>query len=197
MVYVIPAWSALNYAFDQGSEPSTWASLDGRTFAKMSADNASVAMGPIARLVETPMLFCFGWVLLGATAFFPWEGATIQRSLGCTLPCLIGVLYAFKINPAYWAADTSDYKRWNYVFYGLMAGFATTVGVQGGDELILAMLGVVLILVGRHVDMLERRRGTWWLKERAINPNPTAYGYGQPVYLVGWILLSLAVAVPM
>ena len=29
------------------------------------------------------------------------------------------------------------------------------------------------------------------------NPNPIVYSYGEPLFMAGWILISLAMALPM
>ena len=52
---------------------------------------------------------------------------------------------------------------------------------------------------GERKDMYdERKHGTLWLTaEPAINPNPQVYGLGQPLYIVGWIMLCTAMSVPM
>ena len=73
----------------------------------------------------------------------------------------------------------------------------TTVGVGGEGALIASMTGVILILLGQHIDMLEKKRGKTWLSEGEVNPHEVAFGYAHPVYVMGWLLLCMAMAIPM
>jgi hypothetical protein len=74
---------------------------------------------------------------------------------------------------------------------------ATAIGVGGGVELILSMSGVALILVGTRALMHERKRGIAWLESQTTNNDPQVYGFGLPLFVLGWIFLCLAMSVPM
>jgi hypothetical protein len=196
-VIIIPSLLALDLAFDEGSEPVGY-SLDGRTFVEASKKVTVVTLEPFARVLETPIFFMTGWVLLGLCSFMPFGGGfTWQKLFTCILPIVIGAVYAVLVLPAFWNADLPKFKRWRNVYYVLMVLLFTSVGVHGGAPLIMSMFGVFFVLLGQHFDMLERKRGAWWLQEREINPNPTAFGIGQPIYLIGWILLCLSISIPI
>lgn len=196
-VLIIPSLLALDLAFDEGSEPNGF-SLDGRTFVEASKQVTAVTLEPFAGLVETPVFFLLGWTLLGLCAFMPFgEGFTIQKIFMCIIPIGIGGVYSLKLLPAYWKADQVEFKTWRNAYHLLMIFLSVATGVGGGAPLLMSMFGVFFILLGQHLDMLERKRGTWWLQERELNPHPTVFGIGQPIYLLGWMFLCLSMAIPV
>jgi hypothetical protein len=203
MLCILPAKLALDLAFDEGSEPVPdrpyLFGLDGGTFRELSQGNKLLEFGPVARLLETPILWFAGWIFLGMCCFLPFGATalTIQKFCAMTACLAIAPVYACLVLPALWRADPASYQRWSSVYYLFMVLLATAVGIAGGVALLLSMTGVGLILVGEKRDLYERKRGQVWLDSREVNPNPEVYGVGQPLYVLGWIFLCLAISVPM
>ncbi len=203
MFVVLPAQLALDLAFDEGSEPIPDKpysfSLDGGTFHELSKGIKLLEFGPIARMLETPLLLCTGWIFLAMCCFLPFgvTGLTIQKFCAMTACLLIAPVYACLVLPAFWRADLANFQKWSYIYYALMILLATAIGIDGGVALLLSMTGVCCILVGKRKDLYERRRGQTWLESRTVNPNPEVYGIGQPLYVLGWVFLCLALSVPM
>lgn len=203
IVCILPAQLALDLAFDEGSEPIATRpysfSLDGGSFQELSRSVKLLEFGPFARLLETPCLWFAGWVFLGLCCFLPFgvTALTIQKFCTLTICLLIAPVYACLVLPALWRADQPSFQKWSYIYYGLMILLATAIGIGGGVALLLSMMGVGLILVGERKDLYERKRGMSWLESRTVNPNPQVYGIGQPLYVLGWVFLCLAISVPM
>lgn len=203
MFIILPAQLALDLAFDQGSEPIRDKpypfSLDGGSFQELSRSIKFLEFGPLARMLETPLLWCLGWAFMAMCCFLPFgaTGLTIQKFCAMTACLVIAPVYACLVLPALWRADSVSYQRWSYVYYALLILLATAVGIVGGIALLLSMTGVFFILVGKRRDLYERKRGQSWLESGTVNPNPEVYGIGQPLNVLGWIFLCLAISVPM
>lgn len=204
LVIIVPSTAALHFAFDQGSKPVEIVEkagifkLDGSTLISASKSIAWFSAEPFAAFLETPWPLFTGWMLFGLCAFMPFGGGfTIQKLISCTLGFLIGTTYTFRVLPAYWKGVAGEYKKWLYVYYVFFVFLFTTVGVGGEGALIASMTGVILILLGQHIDMLEKKRGKTWLSEGEVNPHEVAFGYAHPVYVMGWLLLCMAMAIPM
>jgi hypothetical protein len=197
LVIIVPSLLSLDLAFDEGSEALGYC-LDGRTFVLASRQSTLLTLEPFARAVETPFFFLSGWVLLGLCCFMPFGGGfTFQKLFSCLFAIGIGAVHALLLLPAYWKADVEAFKKWTYAYYGAMGLLATSIGAHGEAPLILGMFGAIFILIGQHFDMFERKRGSWWLDKQSVNPGTTVFVVGQPIYVTGWILLCLAMAVPM
>jgi hypothetical protein len=198
LIIIVPSLLALDLAFDEGSEPvEYW--LNGQVFGEAFKKFTMVTLEPFAKALETPFFFMTGWLLLGLCSFMPFGGGfSVQKLFACLLPIAIGPVYGLKVVPAYWNADAVEYRKWTYVYYALMVCFFTSIGAHGEAPLIMSMLGAIFIVIGQHVEMIERKRGNWWLQERSVNPDPiSAFGFGHPTYLVGWIMLCLGMSIPM
>jgi hypothetical protein len=131
--------------------------------------------------------------------FMPFGATSLTIQKFCTFAvCLvIAPVYAVLVLPAFWRGDAQSYQRYSYVYYALMILLATAIGVGGGVELILSMSGVAFILVGTRALMYERKRGIAWLESQTTNNDPQVYGFGLPLFVLGWIFLCLAMSVPM
>jgi hypothetical protein len=204
LVIIVPSTAALDFAFEQGSKPIAYGEktgifkLDGSTFARLSQSIIWFSAEPVAVLLETPWLLITGWMIFGLCAFMPFgDGFTIQKFITCIIGFIIGTVYTCRVLPAYWNGDLAEYRKWTYVYYAFMIFLFTTIGVDGQGPLVASMTGVFLIILGQHLDMMEKKRGKYWIQQGESNPHEVAFGYGHPVYVLGWILLCMAMSIPM
>lgn len=201
---IIPGVTALDFAFDQGSEPIAYDEkerfmrLDGKTFENAFASVPYFSAEHLVAFLETPWIVVTGWAFFGLCAFLPFGGKfTAQKFFACFICVIIGTIYGLRILPAYWRGDLIQYRWWTYVYYAFMVFLFTTIGVDGEVPLICSMLGVIMLLLGEHISMLEKKKGKYWLHQAESNPRGTAFGCGNPLYVFGWLLLCMAMASPM
>lgn len=209
MVFIVPGQLAMDLAFDQGSLPVTPGfrdmyvyKLDGNTFAALARENITrFDLVWMARLLETPLLGTIGWFLMGLSNFMPFgvRDPTLQKFLSMNLCFAIPVVQFFLVNPALWRSDGKDYEKWQKVSYGLFLALFIAIALSGAMALAMALLGIGLIVSGQRKNMHdERRRGILWLKESpTVNPKPQVFGLGQALFILGWIMLCIAMSVPM
>lgn len=201
---IVPANLALDFAFDNGSQAvdhlaEGWLyKLDGSTFKEISSSFPYFSLEHVAVVIETPWLLVVGWIFFGFCAFMPFgNGMTLQKLMACIVASLIGLVYGLQVLPAYWKADLALYKRWNYVYYGGMVILFTVIGLDGQAPLISSMMGVFFILLGQYFEMLEKKRGKFWIQQGQTNPREVAFSYGNPIHVLGWIILCMGMAIPM
>ena len=210
MGLIVPGQLFIDYAFDQGSLPSTPGlfdkyvyKLNGNTFSSLARDYVSRLDMVLwfARLLETPFLGTFGWILMGVSSFMPF-GVTpfsIQKILAMSFCFAIPVIRYGFVTPALWRSDAESYQKWSYVYYGLMLGLVVSISLGHGIALLFSLLGVGLLLAGERREVTdERKKGSLWLAPTpTVNPSPQVYGLGMPLYVLGWIMLCTAMSVPM
>lgn len=200
---IVPSSMALDFAFDQGSKPIPLAfgdmyKLDGRTCREIAGRFPYFSAGPIGEWMETPWPLFGGWMLFGLCAFMPFgNGASFQKTMAFIICCMIGVVYTARLLPAYWNRD-AGYKRWTYFYYAGMVFLFTAIGVDGQGPLVASMVGAILVLLGQHVELFEKKKGKYWIQQGEDSPRPeVAYSIGHPVYVLGWLLLCLGMSIPM
>lgn len=191
----VPATMAMEYAFDEGSQIGTRLfSLDGTTFTNLSGKEL------VGTVVESPALYLAGWSLLGLCCFLPFGGGygfTTQRLFGLLLCLLTAGVYALRLQPAFWNADSIGCRHAFYSYTLSMMILALTVGIHSGTAMALSVGGIILILAGHKIASYDRKTGDVWLQTEANNTEPAMLGPGQPIYMIGWILLCLAISLPM
>jgi len=210
MILIVPGTLALDLAFDEGSLPVVPGfrdvivyRLDGNTFTELIQKHfTKFDLSWMARLLETPLLGSIGWLLMGLCSFLPFGVTELTIQKFCTMAVCFSVaaVQFLLVTPALWKSDEKAYTKWTYVYYGLMASLGICIGVASGIALLLSIFAIGLILAGQRKDMYdERKRGHMWLTGTppTINPDPQVYGLGQPIYLLGWILLCTAMSIPM
>ena len=210
MILIVPGTLALDLAFDEGSLPVVPGfrdvivyRLDGNTFTELIQKHfTKFDLSWMARLLETPFLGSSGWLLMGLCSFLPFGVTELTIQKFCTMAVCFSVaaVQFLLVTPALWKSDEKAYTKWTYVYYGLMASLGICIGVASGIALLLSIFAIGLILAGQRKDMYdERKRGHMWLTGTppTINPDPQVYGLGQPIYLLGWILLCTAMSIPM
>jgi hypothetical protein len=210
MILIVPGTLALDLAFDEGSLPVVPGfrdvivyRLDGNTFTELIQKHSTkFDLGWMGRLLETPLLGSIGWFLMGLCSFLPFgvTELTIQKFCTTAVCFSVAAVQFLLVTPALWKSDEEAYTKWTYVYYGLMVSLGICIGVASGIALLLSIFAIGLILAGQRKDMYdERKRGHMWLTGTppTINPNPQVYGLGQPIYLIGWIMLCTAMSIPM
>ena len=55
----------------------------------------------------------------------------------------------------------------------------------------------MFVIAGQKTVFGDRKRGDYWMENQKVNPNPIVYSVGEPLFMFGWILLSLAMSMPM
>ena len=73
---------------------------------------------------------------------------------------------------------------------------AIELGHTGGIQLVLSLAGAILIIAGQKTVFGDRKRGDHWMETQEVNPNPIVYSYGEPLFMTGWILISLGMSIP-
>jgi hypothetical protein len=217
LVLILPSTLALEYALDEGSQPVEAGRigpvilfrLSGQTFIVPGATRLPLlATEPIAKAVESPLtFFLLGWILLGWSCFLPLgssgTGVTV-RKVSVLFFCLaIGVVDAVLLQPAFWQAASEAHQKWSYLYFGLLFWLAITIGLKGGAQLTLSVLGVMFLFIGQKTSWKDRKTGEAWLLRQPQEDSPlghtkpTVFGTGQPIVIMGWILLCLSFSIPM
>jgi hypothetical protein len=215
MLFIVPAQMALDFAFDQGSQPIAvyerlnLYKLDGSIFTRLLSDVRCVPEVLVAGVLESPTWLSLGWIMMALTCFLPFgvTEVTIQQFCAMIICIAMVPVYVNLVLPALWRGDSASFSRWSYGYYGLMILWATSIGISGGIALLLSVVGMLFVLLGHRWDLYERKRGIPWLSTTNIGDTsntttletvlPQAYGIGQPLGIVGWILLCLAMSIPM
>ena len=200
---VIPSSVVLDFAFEKGSQPVPLAfgnlyKLDGRICREVAESLPYFKSGLLGDFMETPWPLLFGWILFGLCSFMPFgTGISWQKAMTFLICCFIGTVYTARLLPAYWNREV-QYKTWTYAYYAGMVSLFITMGVGGQGTLLPSMLGTILIVLGQHVELFEKKKGKHWIEHGEENPRAkVAYGIGHPIYVAGWLLLCLGMSIPM
>ena len=167
MLLILPAHMALDYAFDQGSQPVVVSEtlisiykLDGSSFTKLLADVKWVPESFVATVLESPIWLSLGWTLMALTCFLPFgvNELTVQQFCSMAICAAMAPVYGVFVLPALWQADFAGFTKWTFGYYGLMVLWATSIGIGGGIALLLSIVGVFFVLVGHRWDLYEDGR---------------------------------------
>jgi hypothetical protein len=181
---MVPVVMMLDYAHDEGAEFVGFGT-DGRYFG---------------RFAETPIPFILAWTFFGAASLLPFDGVgnVSTRQWTILLTCILqGIDAGVLIQTALYKGDLAAKKRWSVPFVLLFAALAINIGIHGGLALALALPGAVLIILGQKTVFGNRKRGDYWMEHQQVNPNPIVYSAGEPIFMAGWIIISLAMSLPM
>ncbi len=75
----------------------------------------------------------------------------------------------------------------------LVTSLAVELGYTGGGmRLAMSLPGALLIILGQKTVFADRKRGDYWMETQEVNPNPIVYSYGEPLFMAGWILMSVS-----
>ena len=190
---LVPALLAIDYAFDSGSEPVEGSySLDGITFTHLLGNKFE------ANIIEGPTLVILSWLALGVSCFIPFYGGlTVRRAASAVICVAIGLVYGLKLLPSFHNAFVDDFRKSVYLYFALLVSLSLALGINAGATRFLSAFGVALLFAGQGLSMHYRKKGETWVLNRAVHTKPVMFSIGQPSYMIGWIILALALAVPM
>jgi hypothetical protein len=179
---MVPIVMMLDYAHDEDAEYVGWGT-DGRFFGWF----------------ETPTPFILAWVFFGVAALLPFDGTTTMRQWIIFANCILqGIDAGVLIQSALYKGDMASKNKWSIPFVLLFLALAINIGIHGGLALALSLSGAILIIAGQKTVFGDRKRGDYFMQnDGAVNPNPVVYSAGEPLFMTGWILISLGMSLPM
>jgi hypothetical protein len=186
---MVPVVMGLDYAHDEGAE-FTGFGTDGRFFG---------------RFLESPLPFLFTWTLFGLCAWLPFPssvGEITALQWIILVNCVAqGVDAGLLIQTALYKGDMAGKMRWSIPFVLMFVTLAVEIGylTPGSSRRfwMLSLPGAFLIVLGQKTVFGDRKRGDYWMETKQVNPNPIVYSYGEPFFMTGWILLTLAMSIPL
>jgi len=196
MGLIVPAGIFMEYAFEKDSEV-TGDGLSGDAITKLMSGISFIDMEPLARVLETPFVAILGWMMLAFTLYLPFEVFNLKIFFASILGASAGLFYNLMVLPTYWTGNLQDHNKFVYVYSFFMMAFAIVLGLNSVPTMVMSVLGAVMILLGQFLDLLEQKKGRFWLQERIDNPTLSLFGIGQPLLVFGWILVCHAVALPI
>ena len=158
---------------------------------------APINVEPLARTLETPFISILGWMVLAFTMYLPFDVFNLKIFFSSLLAATAGLFYNLMVLPTYWTGNLQDHNKFVYVYSAMMISMGIVLGLNSVPTAIMSVMGTILILLGQFLDLLEQKKGRFWLQERIDNPTLSLFGVGQPLLVFGWILLCQAVALPI
>ena len=183
---MVPIVMMLDYAHDEGGK-----------YVGYGTDGAH-----FGRLFESPIPFFTFWTLFGLSSFLAFDNTLAAPDLRKWLLLANCMLQAFVaghlIQTALYKEDMAAKNKFSMVFVLLFLLLAFNIGFDGGIARYLAFPGALLVIAGQKTVFGDRKRGDYWMQNnQTVNPNPIVYSAGEPLFMLGWILLSLAISIPM
>ena len=182
---MVPIVMMIDYAHDEGGKYVGYGT-DGSHFG---------------RLFESPIPFFVSWLIFGLSSFFLIDNTISSPDLRKILLVANCLLQAFVaghlIQTALYKGQASRKNKFSMVFVMLFLLLAFNIGFDGGIARYLAFAGAIFAIAGQKIVFGDRKRGDYWMVEKEVNPNPIVYSAGEPLFMTGWILLSLAMSIPM
>lgn len=180
---MVPIVMMLDYAHDEGAEYVGFGT-DGRFFG---------------RFAETPIPFLLAWAGFGVANLLPYDSeTTTTRQWGILANCILqGIDAGVLIQTALYEGSMSRKNFWSLPFVGLFLSLAVNIGRDDPMKLALALPGTLMIIAGQKTVFGDRKRGDYFMQNNGkTNPNPIVYSYGEPLFMAGWIMISLAMSMP-
>jgi len=182
---MVPIVMMIDYAHDEGSE-------------YVGFGTAGTYFG---RFFETPIPFFIMWIIFGVSSFVAIDNTFVQpdtRKWLLLANCLVqAVVAGYFIQTALYKGNLSLKTKLSMVFMLLFLMLAFNIGYEGDISRYLAFPGAMLAILGQKTIFGDRKRGDYWMEHNKENPNPIVYSYGELFFMTGWILLSIAMAIPM
>lgn len=180
---MVPVVMFLDYAHDEGANYTGWGT-DGRFFG---------------RFLESPVPFLAAWALFGLSCHLNMESEAGTRQYIIVANCILqGIDAGVLIQTALYKGDMAAKTRWSIPFVLLFLALAINIGMTSNLALGLALPGAALIIAGQKTVFGDRKRGDYFMThDMKTNPNPIVYSYGELLFMLGWIMISLAMALPM
>jgi hypothetical protein len=182
---MVPLVMMLDYAHDEGG-----------TYVGLGTSGAH-----FGRFFEGPIPFFTFWILFGLSSFIALDGSFMQPDTRHWLLLATGALQAVIaggfIQTALYKGNMVLKTRLSMIFVLLFLALAINIGFDGGPARYLALAGAFFAIMGQMTVFKDRKRGDYWMKHGTPNPNPIVYSVGEPLFTTGWILLALAMSLPM
>jgi hypothetical protein len=182
---MVPIVMMIDYAHDEGSK-YVGLGTEGKYFG---------------RLFESFIPFLTLWILFGVSSFIAIDNAFVAPDTRHWLllgTCVLQAITAgILIQTAVYKGNMGQKRKRSMLFVLLFLALAYNIGLDGGIAQTLAFIGVPLIIAGQVTVFKNRKRGDYWMINKKINPNPIVYSVGEPLFMAGWIILSLAISQPM
>lgn len=188
---MVPAVMFLDCAHDNGNEYTGWGT-DGTSFGKF---------------LESPTLFVLHWTLFGLCGFIDTHNNfslyTSPRSWVVFVLCVLqGIVAGILIQGALYRRNLAGKQKWSKPFVLLFILVAINLGFTAdysgidahGLNFVLCLFGMVFIIMGQKTVFGDRIRGDYWMANDAPNPNPIVYSVGEPLFMFGWILISIGMS---
>ena len=177
---MVPIVMMLDYAHDEDAEYVGWGT-DGRFFGWFET--------------PTPFSSLHGLFL----ALLPFDGTTTTRKWIIFVNCILqGIDAGVLIQTALYKGDMASKNKWTIPFILLFLALAINIGIHGGLALAPSLPGAILIIAGQKTVFGDRKRCDYFMQnDGTVNPNPVVYSAGEPLFMTGWILISLSMSLPM
>jgi hypothetical protein len=182
---MVPIVMMLDYAHDEGGK-----------YVGLGTSGAH-----FGRFFEGIIPFFTMWTLFGVASFLTLDNvfsAPDTRHFLLLATCMLQAIVAGGlIQTALYKGKMKWKNRFSMIFVLLFLALAINIGYEGGLPLYLALAGAVCVVAGQKTVFGDRKRGDHWMKTKKVNPNPIVYSLGEPLFMTGWILLSLAMSQAM
>jgi len=182
---MVPIVMMIDYAHDEGGK-----------YVGLGTSGAH-----FGRLFESIVPFFTLWTLFGVASFITIDNSIVEPDMRKWLllaTCMLQAITAGGlIQTAVYKGNMKLKMRFSMIFVLLFFALALNIGYDGGITRYLAFFGVPLIILGQVTVFKNRKRGDYWMIHKVVNPNPIIYSVGEPLFMTGWILLSLAMSQPM
>jgi hypothetical protein len=180
---MVPIVMFLDYAHDEGAEFTGWGT-DGRFFG---------------RFLESPTPFLLAWLFFGLSSLLNLKGSPGVREYTIVANCVLqGIDAGVFIQTALYEGNMKSKTKWSIPFVLMFLSLAINIGMTSNLALALALPGAMLIIAGQKTVFGDRKRGDYFMTHSMqTNPNPIVYSYGEPLFMTGWIMIALGMALPM
>ena len=182
---MVPVVMMLDYAHDEGAKYVGFGT-DGSKFG---------------RFFETPIPFLLMWTVFGLSCFLSVDNSILpvdMRKMLLLANCILqGLVAGVFIQTALYKRNLPLKNKLSMLFVMLFLALAFNIGFDGGIARYLAFAGAICVIAGQKNVFGDRKRGDYWMEHNEVNPNPIVYSVGEPLFMLGWILLSTAIAIPM
>jgi hypothetical protein len=182
---MVPVVMLLDYAHDEGAKYVGFGT-DGKYFG---------------RFLESPIPFILMWTLFGLASFFALDNSLVEPDMrrwlllaNCVLQSITAGIF---IQTALYKGNMVLKTRISMIFVLLFLALAINIGFDGGQARYFGLIGAPLVVLGQMTVFKNRKRGDYWMINKRVNPNPIVYSVGEPLFMTGWILLSLGMSLPM
>ncbi len=182
---MVPIVMMLDYAWDEGGK-----------YVGLGTSGAH-----FGRFFEGPIPFLVMWTLFAGASFLAIDNAVIEPDMRRWLLLGNAMLQAIVaggfIQTALYKGNMQLKKKFSMVFVLLFVLLAINIGWSGGLVRYLVFAGALCAIMGQMNVFKDRKKGDYWMVHKKVNPNPIVYSVGEPLFMAGWILLSLAMSFPM